>query len=244
MRQQEKTDIRIADLPSEVAAALAELAIARDYARDAGCDPWEFAVELSRLTELGLTRSDLRWLVEKGYAAHAREVTREGDPARRFVSVGNTEFSPATRFLLTDAGMHLAGSSSAAPIFLRIADRFKAARSESATAPRWDVNDSILYFGDQVIKRYPRPSPNQQLILSAFEEEGWPRRVDDPLPPNRGTERKQRLRDTIRWLNRGHEVTLLAFSADGTGKGVCWRALGCGDLSVPAGSALKMRAAA
>ena len=59
-----------------VGTAIAELAEAHDYARDAECDPWQFAVEISRFRELGLTYSDLRWLVEKGYAAHAREVTR------------------------------------------------------------------------------------------------------------------------------------------------------------------------
>ena len=61
--------------------AIAELVEAHDYARDAECDPWQFAVEISRLQELGLTYSDLRWLVEKGYAVHEHEVTRSADPA-------------------------------------------------------------------------------------------------------------------------------------------------------------------
>ena len=47
-----------------------------------GSLPWK-----SRgLQELGLRFSDLRWLVEKGYAVHAREVTRSADQDRKFPS--------------------------------------------------------------------------------------------------------------------------------------------------------------
>ena len=91
-----------------VGTAIAELAEAHDYARDARCDPWQFAVEISRLQELGLAFSDLRWLVEKGYAVHAREVTRSVDRDRMFALGVNTTFSSDTRFMLTDAGLDLA----------------------------------------------------------------------------------------------------------------------------------------
>ena len=38
-------------------------------------------------------------------------------------------------------------------------------------------------YRDEIVKRYRVPAPNQELILAAFEEEGWPQLIDDPLPP-------------------------------------------------------------
>ena len=56
------------------------------------------------------------------------------------------------------------------------------------------------------------------LILEAFEESGWPEKIDDPLPP--GT-----LRHTIKDLQKSFEGTPITFGGDGTGEGVCWRAV-------------------
>ena len=33
------------------------------------------------------------------------------------------------------------------------------------------------------MKQFKVPSPTQESILAAFEEEGWPAAIDDPLPP-------------------------------------------------------------
>ena len=59
-------------------------------------------------------------------------------------------------------------------------------------------------------------------MLAAFEEEGWPPRIDDPLPPVKGVDPKQRLRDTIRTLNAKQENPLIRFRAAGTGEHVIW----------------------
>ena len=56
----------------------------------------------------------------------------------------------------------------------------------------------------------------------AFEEEEWPPRVDDPLPPQRDLEPKRRLHDTLRSLNRHQQNTLIRFKGDGTGEGIRW----------------------
>ena len=74
-----------------------------------------------------------------------------------------------------------------------------------------------------LLKRFRARAENQELILSAFEEEGWPGRVDDPLRPTFTRDHSSRLRDAIRRLNEGHTQPLLRFSGDGTGTGVCWR---------------------
>jgi hypothetical protein len=66
-------------------------------------------------------------------------------------------------------------------------------------------------------------SPNQERIIAAFEEEGWPRRIDDPLPPHPEQDPKHRLRDTIKSLNRHQVNRLLHLTGDGTGQGVRWQ---------------------
>ena len=61
------------------------------------------------------------------------------------------------------------------------------------------------------------------MILAAFQEEGWPRSIDDPLPPKSGISCEQRLRDTIRHLNQHQANRLIVFAGDGTGERVLWR---------------------
>ena len=57
---------------------------------------------------------------------------------------------------------------------------------------------------------YARRAPNQAMILSAFEEEGWPTRIDDPLP-------RGRLRQTLKDLQKKFKNAPLTFRANGTG---------------------------
>jgi hypothetical protein len=89
-------------------------------------------------------------------------------------------------------------------------------------SPRWDANTRTLFCGDGVVKRFKLPAANQELILTAFEEEGWPPRIDDPLPGEPGVDPRQRLRDTIRALNGKQDCPALRFSGDGTGTGISW----------------------
>ena len=235
--------------PLSIGKAIAELAEAHDYARDALRDPWQFAVEISRLAGLGLTHSDLRWLVEKGYAVHAREVTQPGDRNRKFALGANTTFAPDSRFILTDAGLFLAGGNRPEPTLIRLTPKpssMPAARAASGASdrPHWNSNTGVLYFGDRIVKRYPRAARNQEIVLAAFEEEGWPNRIDDPLPPSRGVDPMRRLHDTIKWLNRDHEAQVLAFNGDGTGEGVRWKSVVSRELRVSSNSRAMARCAA
>ena len=49
--------------------------------------------------------------------------------------------------------------------------------------PTWDRDRQELRRGEYVVKQFKVPSPNQETILAAFEEEHRPPRIDDPLPP-------------------------------------------------------------
>ena len=62
---------------------------------------------------------------------------------------------------------------------------------------------------------YAHLAPNQAMILSTFEEEGWPNRIDDPLTPGR-------LRQTLKDLQKKFKNAPITFRADGTGEGILW----------------------
>ena len=80
-------------------------------------------------------------------------------------------------------------------------------------------------MGDVIVKQFKVPANNQHRVLTAFEEEGWPERVDDPLPPRDGVDPKRRLHDTINSLNRHQRNALIRFFGNGTGDGVLWQSV-------------------
>jgi hypothetical protein len=88
--------------------------------------------------------------------------------------------------------------------------------------PHFDRDLRILWLDGAVVKRFREPAQNQELVLAAFEEDGWPERIDDPIPPHDGIDPKACLRSAIWHLNRRQEHELIRFFGDGTGEGVCW----------------------
>lgn len=72
------------------------------------------------------------------------------------------------------------------------------------------------------MKRFRVPAPNQELILQAFEEDGWPSFIDDPLPPVPDQDCQQRLRATIKSLNRSQSQQLIRFHMNGGGEVIYW----------------------
>jgi hypothetical protein len=62
-----------------------------------------------------------------------------------------------------------------------------------------------------------------ELILTAFQEEDWAERIDDPLTPLcNGNAQSNRLRNQVQALNRRLDEKLIRFCMDGTGQGICW----------------------
>lgn len=214
---------------SRLWAGLAQLLDARAYADDRQCDPWEFAVAMDDLAARGMTTGDLRWLASKGYAEHACETTGPDDAHRTFQRVRNLSFRDATCVVLTDPGRSFAAAVVGKRFNLAMfqpPDEDAPLARERMPQPHWDRQRRELRLGDAVVKRFPNRSSNQEAILAAFEEEGWPRRVDDPLPPKAEQDSKCRLHDTIKCLNRRQQQQLIRFRGDGTGEGICWESIG------------------
>jgi hypothetical protein len=208
-------------------AGLIQLAEAHKCSEDVGCNRWEFAIGMECLVAMGLSASVLRWLVSMGYVEHAFEVTTSRDTVRKFRLSRNLSFLNRTCFVLTEAGISFVAALSGAPSahFSPGAFRRDYLSKPSLPAPLWSNESRSLIVGWVVVKKYRIPSPNQEAILSAFQEEGWPRRIDDPLRPQAEQVSKCRLHDTIKCLNRHHQRRLIRFRGDGTGEGVCWEYL-------------------
>jgi hypothetical protein len=218
--------------PEKFSAGLAQLFEAYLYARDAQRQRWDFAVSLGSLRAAGMGWNDLRWLVCKGYVQHARELTLPGDAGRTFRPEGEMVLHKRSHFVLTEAGARFVGSFEAARAGSRPSQapvkggngQPRCTPASSAELPHWDTQVRELHVGGRLVKRFRVPSPNQERILAAFEEEGWPPRIDDPLPPHPEQEPKRRLRDTIKSLNRHQINRLLHLTGDGTGQGIRWEA--------------------
>ncbi len=151
----------LADVPDfalRLQGALTLLLEASACASDTRQDAWEFAVEASDLTALGLGKNELRWLVHKGYAQHAVETTRpDGRGGRRFRHQRALVFSATSCLVLTESGRDLARelrrASSGSPI--------DCPQTDTNPLPRWDAAARLLLFsgfGGQTVQGAGRES--------------------------------------------------------------------------------------
>jgi hypothetical protein len=233
---------------SRVKLALPLLWNAQKLASRLAEDPWEFSVEWPELRQAGLTCNEGRWLIHRGLAKHAKEVTSATDEWRRFVPYASLALSERTCLVLTDEGCRFAcqiescgnaaangrGVEVAGPVSRELINGFgyrvdgahgrQADGGEGAvvTKPRGDRDRRQLRVGLRVVKEFKVPASNQEIILAVFEEEEWPAKIDDPLPRNPQIDPQRRLHDTINSLNRNQRHQLLHFGADGLGRGVRW----------------------
>ena len=102
-------------------------------------------------------------------------------------------------------------------------------KQPGAETPFWDRDRKELRIGNFVVKRFRWPAENQERVLNAFQEEGWPSRIDDPIVPHANICPKRRLHDTLKCLNRKQDNEIIKFRGDGTGQGVLleinWKAI-------------------
>ncbi|MBU4400999.1 MAG: hypothetical protein KKE86_16920, partial [Planctomycetes bacterium] len=72
--------------------------------------------------------------------------------------------------------------------------------SAERIVPSWNKDRRELTFRDTIIKRVRSifVAKNVVRVLDAFQEDGWPNRIDDPLDPSKN---QQRLHETIKRLN-------------------------------------------
>jgi hypothetical protein len=199
---------------------------ARRYADDLKRGVWDFAVELDSLCAAGMTTSDVRWLTCHGYVEHALEISPAGDECRKFSPGGNLRFMKQSCFVLTKTGAKFAdfvgGNGQPHNIASGPHWRTNGNGQSASPLPAWNAEHRELQVGELVVKRFRVPAPNQELILTSFQEEGWPDHIDDPLPPAADIDPKRRLHSAINSLNRNQKTPLIRFHGDGNGNGVYW----------------------
>jgi hypothetical protein len=206
--------------------ALSLLLQAHEYAQELEQDVWDLAVELTVLRAAKLSNSDVRWLVGMGFVEHAVEVTGPADRSRQFRRTSLVSVSEATCLVLTRVGVLAAQESCTGDSLASDKTACRVvAPDEALPLPKWDDQRRQLRVGIDVVKEFKLPSPNQETVLMAFEEDGWPPRIDDPLPPLPQLDPRRRLHDTIKALNRKQKTTLLRFMGDGSGEGIRWEFL-------------------
>jgi hypothetical protein len=171
-------------------------------------------------------------MIGRGLVGHALELTRSCDEQRVFQHDRGVVFTEQSCFALTKAGVTIARS-----LIKNLDENLQENTSRTgsyivngngkqpAQIPEWDSERHQLRLGDFLIKEYKVPSPNQETILMAFEEEGWPPRIDDPLSPVQDVSPKERLRNTIKSLNRCQASKLIQFMGDGTGEAIRWESI-------------------
>ncbi len=199
--------------------ALRDLRDGYEFASTLGREIWDFAVEIDDLTKRGLRSNDLRWLIFKGWVAHAHEQTLLSTDRRCFIAGGPSRFDNSSCFVLTSAG--------AEALERRLGSLSEPLDAPSeptleVVVPRWDQQRQELRLAQFLIKRFKVPAHTQGTILCAFEEENWPPRIDDPLPGHPEQDRKRRLHNAINALNRNQIHPMVRFLGDGRGLGVRW----------------------
>jgi hypothetical protein len=204
-------------------AALLLLLEAAEAAQKADLDLWHFAMELVRRRMLEL--NDLRVLLDRGSIEPIPKGIEPGSPVGISHPRNSLVLSGRTCFLLMARGRALTAPSEAEPV--QAASRAMAAQGQPGclrrNAPYWDSGLRELWLDNCLVKRFRIPAHNQEVVLAALEEEGWPERMDDPLPPRQGIDPKVRLHDTIKALNRNQQRRCLCFQGDGSGQGIRWQ---------------------
>ena len=236
-------------LSEHMSGGLAQLLRAFDYAAETGRDVWEFAVEIREVHGEGMTNSDFRWLIAKGFAQHGRETTLYDDPQRSFRPSEGLTFAKTTAFVLTSRGaaflrdaqevadvgkspLVLPGPAATLPQDDPPSPEGGPPRP-SIAKPAWDARSRELRLDGLLVKKFRVPAGNQERVLSAFQEEAWPEYIDDPLPKTSGIEPKRRLHYVINRLNRGQVPPRIHFRGNGSGEGVGWEVVENGTLGGP-----------
>jgi hypothetical protein len=205
--------------------ALKVLLEAYSRAEELQCSPWEEAVKMRALRAAGIGNRVLRDLMEEGVIEAGAQTAQKTKAPQTSRSSGDAPFSERTCFVLTKTGLAVARLEN-----MRWQGTHQGGKETggegttvwSREVPKWDGELRELRLGEWVVKRFNQPAPDQEAIFASFEEEGWPRHMDDPLPPREGQDAKERLHGAIKRLNRGQKPRLIRFMGDGQGTGIRW----------------------
>jgi hypothetical protein len=178
---------------------------------------WPLPWQTLRLS--GIDDQIFQWLLYQDHAEHFRQLPGS-QPPHRFEE--SPRLHAESCLVLTDSGERF-GIELLTAYEPGDPDQIEAVGKEFRLGrfiPHYA--DRTLTWGRKVVKAYAQSSSNQDLVLRAAEELGWPPYFDDPLPRVLGMNPKVRLHDTIKSLNRYQKTAILHFQGDGTGTRIGW----------------------
>jgi len=205
--------------------AYMQLLVARWAAMDSHGDPRHSTIPLEAFRARGIEDSILLWMFYQAHVEHlqadqsAANCPSEPQPAQ------GLRFGDTSAFCLTEEGESFAERFLDAVLVPAQESTFRAARDMvflGPLLPHYDKDERVLHWGRHVLKCFRQPSVNQELVLRAAQEQGWPVWFDDPLPRASGTNPKTRLHDTTKDLNRRQAESLIHFKGDGSGRRIGW----------------------
>jgi hypothetical protein len=186
-----------------LAAALSPLLAGFDEGQRRGCSRRDFGASRQQLNEEGVADTRLVDLMVGGILERSRDL-----------------------FMLTPAGarevrraLAVAGADGVVEVVGPVPDQVPV-------LPHYDADLRRLTYGGLLVKELPDAAVNQEVVLLAFEEEGWPRAIDDPLPGVDGLDPRQRLKDTVTRLNHCQREVLMVFHRCGRSSRVWWEVAG------------------
>lgn len=181
-----------------------ELSNNHSFALSLGRSSWDFPVFFKDANSIGINECEIRALFHAGFIRLA--VLDQGKELLETTALPRRPLHPHSLIVLKD----------------QEATSFNLG-CESVQKPVWDLHVRELHFNGKLVKKFKWSAFNQEAVLAAFEEEGWPSRIFDPLKPSSDTDTRRRLHDTIRCLNQRQQAKEISFHGDGTGEGVCWQ---------------------
>ena len=199
------------------------LYLAALLADDCDCKRPEFSVSLKSLSQMGLRKEELKWLLIKNLVSETDRLPEDLKPNANRTS--HAQLSLDALFVITDFGIELVEENMTAAALRQSSEGSREADPTVAQAevkPSWDGERHELRCAGKVVKKFKWRAANQETILAAFEEQSWQARIDDPLPRQSDIDPKRRLADAIKSLNRHQKYSLVRFCGDGTGEGVLW----------------------
>jgi hypothetical protein len=191
---------KLVDIANRVTPVAWKLWCSCKRAQSLSLDPWAFALPAEVLNAAGLTDKDLSWLTVNNHVK-VRHANRRNRKWRR-------RPNESRLVVLTESGAGMI-------------EQFCL----HAVKPQWDPERRELTVEGDVIKVFRQPSETQEIVLAAFQEDGWINQIDDPLPRTNGSGddvAKARLRKTVEHLNRAQRLPILFFSVAGNTQNARW----------------------
>jgi hypothetical protein len=193
---------------------------------DRGPDRPPSPVPVQDLVRIGCAPETLLWLVQRGFAEY-RDPQAEGTSAGRPHGETGSPIPPVACLALTVQGLIAARtrSASSSPDETQTGRRGEPDPPDRAI-PVWDGRTSELCYRGELVLRLRHPGSRQWALLTAFQAQGWPQRLPDPLPPDSpGGDPRQSLCDAIKNLNRNRKNHLLRFFRADGGRAIGWQAI-------------------